>query len=100
MRGVWAYNGGSTHNVKRKTHHSPRYRAPMFSSCIRCPTPASSLMLYSYEDRLIWLDDPSISTITGYAMCASHADRLTPPLGWTLVDRRTVRRLFAPLEVA
>lgn len=72
----------------------------MFSSCVRCATPASSLMLYSYADRLVWLDDLDVSAFPGYAMCASHADRLSPPLGWTLVDRRTVRRLFAPLEVA
>jgi Protein of unknown function (DUF3499) len=72
----------------------------MFSSCVRCSTPASSLMMYSYPDRLIWLDDPGVPTMHGYAMCADHADRLSPPLGWTLVDRRTVRRLFAPLEVA
>lgn len=72
----------------------------MFSSCVRCSTPASTVMLYSYSDRLVWLDDPDPSAVPGYAMCAIHADRLTPPLGWTLVDRRTVRRLFSPLEVA
>jgi hypothetical protein len=36
----------------------------------------------------------------GYAMCADHADRMIPPQGWTLTDRRTVTRLFAPLSVA
>ena len=36
----------------------------------------------------------------GYVMCADHAARMIPPLGWTLTDRRTVTRLFAPLSVA
>jgi hypothetical protein len=36
----------------------------------------------------------------GYLMCADHADRMTPPHGWTLTDRRTVTRLFAPVQVA
>lgn len=57
-------------------------------------------MIYSYADRLIWLDDLADSDAVGYRMCGVHADRLSPPLGWTLMDRRTVRRLFAPLEVA
>ena len=33
-------------------------------------------------------------------LCADHADRMTPPHGWTLTDRRTVTRLFAPVQVA
>jgi len=57
-------------------------------------------MAYSYPDRLIWLEDLLRADIPGYAMCAQHAGRLTPPLGWTLTDRRTVTPLFAPLEVA
>lgn len=32
----------------------------------------------------------------GYSLCTKHADRLTPPMGWTLTDRRNVTRLFAP----
>lgn len=72
----------------------------MFSSCVRCASPAAALMLYAYADRMVWLEDLSERGHSGYAMCALHADRLTPPLGWTLSDRRTVVRLFAPLEVA
>lgn len=56
-------------------------------------------MAYSYADRLIWLED-LVADRPGYAMCASHAGRLTPPLGWTLTDHRSVVPLFAPLEVA
>jgi hypothetical protein len=59
-------------------------------------------MSYDYGERLVRLDDlvESVEPGTGYALCAAHADRLSPPMGWTLVDHRTATRLFAPLEVA
>jgi len=57
-------------------------------------------MMFSYADRLIWLEDLTSLAIPGYSMCAHHSGRLIPPLGWTLSDRRTVTPLFAPLEVA
>lgn len=55
-------------------------------------------MTYDYGGRAVWLlelDSPD-ATGTGYAFCTTHADRMTPPLGWTLTDRRNVTRLFAP----
>ncbi len=62
-------------------------------------------MTFNYEERTVWLDelesDPRRAG--GYALCTEHADRLSPPLGWTLTDRRNVTRLFspeAPSEVA
>lgn len=60
-------------------------------------------MSFAYDDRLLWLDDLAdpIMPGAGYPMCEEHAGRLTPPVGWTLVDRRTaVRPLFVSLEVA
>ena len=57
-------------------------------------------MVYIYADRQMWLEDLDGQESPGYAMCATHADRLSPPMGWTFTDRRTVVRLFAPLEVA
>ena len=57
-------------------------------------------MVYIYADRQMWLEDLDGEESAGYAMCATHADRLSPPMGWTFTDRRTVVRLFAPLEVA
>lgn len=60
-------------------------------------------MAFAYDDRTIWLDDLSEPTVpgAGYAMCEDHAGRLTPPVGWTLIDRRQADRpLFAALEVA
>lgn len=58
-------------------------------------------MTFAYEDSSVWLDDlVDDMQPFGYAMCADHADRMTPPHGWTLTDRRTVTRLFAPVHVA
>lgn len=73
----------------------------MTVSCTRCGAPAAAMMTFEYADGAVWLDDlvEPISTL-GYLLCADHADRMTPPLGWTLTDRRTVTRLFAPVQVA
>jgi len=52
---------------------------------------------------MVWLEDLSEPIVqgSGWAMCERHADRLTPPVGWTLHDRRgSERPLFADLEVA
>lgn len=58
-------------------------------------------MTFSYDDSAVWLDDIVSGVVpNGYALCANHSDRMTPPQGWTLTDRRTVTRLFAPLSVA
>ena len=67
-------------------------------SCVRCPTPAGATMTFDYEDRAVWLHefDKVPERDAGYALCTAHADRLTPPVGWTLTDRRNVTRLFAP----
>lgn len=55
-------------------------------------------MTFNYIDRAVWLEEllPDGSEGRGYAFCIEHADRLTPPLGWTLTDRRNVTRLFTP----
>lgn len=67
-------------------------------SCARCPTPAAALMTFDYGERAMWLGDLDRDPrdAHGYALCTGHADRLSPPLGWTLADRRNVARLFAP----
>jgi hypothetical protein len=72
----------------------------MFHSCVRCNTLASAVMMYSYQDRQMWVQDFTHTDGNAYPMCAAHADRLSPPRGWMLTDHRTVARLFAPLEVA
>lgn len=77
--------------------------AAMTEFCVRCSAPAGIVMSFAYVDRAVWLDDLVEPVVPGsaYAMCEKHAGRLTPPVGWTLVDRRTAARpLFVSLEVA
>lgn len=75
----------------------------MTEKCVRCGTPASIVMSFHYSEQTLWLDDLKEPTVPGrgYAMCEEHAGRMTPPVGWTMVDRRReVRPLFVSLEVA
>ncbi len=74
----------------------------MIELCARCGGPAAAVMSFEYAERSVWLDDLDrpVEPGVGYALCARHADRITPPLAWTLTDRRNMTRLFAPLEVA
>lgn len=68
----------------------------MVSRCARCGGLAATYMTFDYADRAVWLEDLGEQTgRPGYAMCVDHADRLTPPMGWTLTDRRSVTPLFA-----
>jgi len=71
----------------------------MFERCVRCGAPSAARMSFDYDARSVWLDDGAERS--GWPMCDAHADRLTPPVGWKLTDRRgSERRLFASLEVA
>ena len=74
----------------------------MLVSCVRCSAPSVALMTFDYDARAVWLNEfesePERSH--GYALCTPHADRMTPPLGWTLTDRRNVTRLFATRDQA
>jgi hypothetical protein len=74
----------------------------MTKNCVRCSAAAGIVMYFSYPDRTVWLSDLTEAPPPGaYAMCEDHAGRLTPPVGWALVDKRTAPRpLFASLEVA
>lgn len=55
-------------------------------------------MTFDYQERTVALVEfetpPDLGA--GYALCTHHADRLSPPMGWTLTDRRNVTRLFSP----
>lgn len=59
-------------------------------------------MTFDYDERAVWLleFEAAPERGRGYSFCTSHADRLTPPLGWTLTDRRNVTRLFATRDEA
>jgi hypothetical protein len=75
----------------------------MTQRCTRCSAPAGIVMMFNYQARILWLDDLSerVGVGEGYPLCEAHTTRATPPIGWTLIDRRgPVRPLFAALEVA
>ena len=74
----------------------------MLVSCVRCSAPASAFMTFDYDTRAVWLLEFDVEPERGrgYAFCTTHADRMTPPLGWTLTDRRNVTRLFATRDEA
>jgi hypothetical protein len=63
----------------------------MTRSCARpgCATSAVATFGYEYASSTVWLDDlapephPAV-----YDVCDRHADALTVPNGWHLVDRR------------
>ena len=59
-------------------------------------------MTFDYDTRAVWLleFDANPEQRGAYAFCTTHADRMTPPLGWTLTDRRNVTRLFATRDEA
>ena len=61
-----------------------------------CHNPASALLGYDYSSRMALLEDALESEVSPhlYALCPSCADRLIPPRGWLLEDRRCVPPLF------
>ena len=71
--------------------------------CCRCGVLATAAMSYDYPSRQVWVADlDELPTPgTAYPMCEDHADRLTPPVGWMLTDRRSVDKpMVLALEVA
>jgi len=66
-----------------------------------CSEEAAVTLTYDYAQSQVWLDrlagerDPH-----AYDLCVRHADRLTPPNGWQLRDRRpaaeSTRPRYAP----
>ena len=75
----------------------------MESRCCRCGVLATAAMSYDYQAQQVWVGElhEPLEPGAAYAMCETHADRLTPPVGWTLTDRRSVARpLVLALEVA
>ena len=67
-----------------------------------CGVPAAAVLSFDYADRQIWLQDLEGAVDPGdIILCPVHADRRTPPVGWTLTDqRRPERHLFAAVSVA
>jgi hypothetical protein len=74
----------------------------MTERCVRCAEPGGIVMSFDYLDATAWLDDLTAPVDPGsaYPMCDDHAEAFTPPVGWTLVDRREPRLRPLSLEVA
>ena len=63
----------------------------MSRQCSRqgCAHEATATLSYQYARSLVWLDDLSSERDPHtYDLCEMHAERLTPPSGWHLEDRR------------
>lgn len=56
---------------------------------LRCRSRASATVALRYEDREVLIGglapEPNPNLVD---LCAEHADRLTPPLGWRISDAR------------
>lgn len=69
--------------------------------CQSCGTPAAAVLSFDYDGRQVWLDDISSTEDQGpvVALCSSHSDSRTVPVGWDLIDRRRAndRHLFIPV---
>ncbi|MEA2498162.1 MAG: hypothetical protein QOH26_567 [Actinomycetota bacterium] len=68
------------------------------SKCAKpgCAGSATSVLSYDYSQRVAVLDDPGLGPISPhvYALCSPCAERLQPPVGWTLEDERSEPPLF------
>jgi hypothetical protein len=63
---------------------------------VGCNAPAVASFSFEASTCLVWLDLVSESTPGAGLLCTLHADRLTPPRGWNLQDRRSpTPRLWA-----
>ncbi|MEX1217886.1 MAG: DUF3499 family protein [Acidimicrobiales bacterium] len=63
----------------------------MTRSCARpgCGSPAAATFEYNYADSVVFLDALAEEALpSNYDVCRRHADSMTVPKGWTMVDRR------------
>lgn len=59
-------------------------------SCVKtgCRWPASATLSFRYATAEVWLSDLAEEHPSTHDLCPHHADALTVPNGWTLVDDR------------
>ena len=62
----------------------------------RCARPGGAVLAFDYASRRAILQDPVSGELSPhlYSICNACAERLTPPRGWTLEDRRSETVLF------
>lgn len=67
-----------------------------------CSGNAAAVLSYDYASSRAMLEDPSGHGVDPhlYVLCAGCADKLVPPRGWTLEDRRETPPLFLPRDPA
>ena len=53
-----------------------------------CGAPAAAALTFQYGNRTVFLDDLGVNEPFSIDLCAAHADRTAPPMGWTGHDRR------------
>ena len=61
-----------------------------------CQQSASAALGFDYSSRVAILEDAPEGDLPPqlYALCPGCADKLTPPRGWLLDDRRRIPALF------
>lgn len=76
---------------------------PMMTQCAKpaCTQIASVVLSYDYGAQKVVLEDATGGEINphAYAMCLRCAEKLTPPRGWIVDDRRVAVPLFASERV-
>lgn len=69
--------------------------------CSRCSQPATALMRFEYAGARIWIDDLEDGTDrSAYPFCDRHAASMSPPVGWSLDDRRSPMLSLFAVDVA
>jgi hypothetical protein len=53
-----------------------------------CGATATAVLTFQYATRTVWLSDQGEPDPAAIDLCSRHADRLSPPRGWTGHDRR------------
>lgn len=61
-----------------------------------CTRPGAVVLAYDYSERKALLDDPAVGELSPhvYILCTKCAEKLRPPKGWELEDRRSEPPLF------
>jgi hypothetical protein len=55
-----------------------------------CDAPATAVFAFDASECLVWLDPLGSGGRGAGVLCGLHADRMSPPRGWNLLDRRDV----------
>lgn len=61
---------------------------PRLCSRPGCAEPARATLVFQYGTRSLWVQDLADRDPHTIDLCSMHADRLSPPRGWTGEDRR------------